>query len=168
MPILEFHLVEGRYSTAQCEQLLVESSRLYAEVLRSPLERIRVFIHSYPPTMAAVGGKPLSQGGEAAPFFHFLVLQGRPVDERQRLLTGFTDLLEKILGSDRSLIRGGCWPIPAEDWAIGGIPASVLRAAEVRARAETATTARAGTPEETAAEDPQCASPPPPIAPRPT
>lgn len=140
MPILEYNLIENEYTDAQCEQLLVESSRLYAEVLKSPLDRVRVVIHLYKPQMAATGGVPVHRGGRSAPYFHFLVLQGRPVEERHALLTGFTDLVVRILGAERALVRGGCWPISPEDWAIGGTPASVMRAAEVKARAEAAAT----------------------------
>ena len=135
MPILEYHLVEGQHSDAQCQQLLEASSVLYAEVLRSPIERVRVFVHLHRAQMVAVGGRLVSQGAASAPYFHFLVLQGRPGEERQRLLTGFTDLVERILGVQRNLIRGGCWPIAPEDWAIGGTPASEMRKAEIAARA---------------------------------
>ena len=85
----------------------------------------------------AVGGRLLSEGGAFAPYFHFLVLEGRPLDECQRLLTGFTDLVVELLGAERALVRGGCWPIPPRYWAIGGTPASVIRTAEIAARAET-------------------------------
>lgn len=138
MPILEYHLVENTYTDEQCEQLLVESSKLYAELLKSPIDRVRVLIHLYKPTMAATAGVPISRGGRSAPHFHFLVLQDRPIEDRHALLAGFTDLLVNILGVERGLVRGGCWPISPEDWAIGGTPASVMRAAEVKARADQA------------------------------
>jgi len=35
----------------------------------------------------------------------------------------------------RDLVRGSCRRVAPEDWAIGGIPASVLRKDEVEARA---------------------------------
>lgn len=138
MPVLEYHLAENQYSDDRCERLLVESSRLYAEVLQCPMDRVRVFIHLHKPSMVAVAGIPMIRGGVSAPYFHFLVLEGRSLEERHRLLTGFSDLVVNILGADRSFVRGGCWPIPPENWAIGGVPASVLRAEEVEARAETA------------------------------
>lgn len=140
MPVLEFHLAEGSCSDAQCERLLVESSRLYAEVLNSPIERVRVFIQLYRPALMATAGVPLSRGGAAAPLFYFLAMQGRPLEERQRLLAGFTDLLVEITGAERARVRGGCWLIPPEDWGIGGLPATQLRAAEIRARADAAST----------------------------
>jgi 4-oxalocrotonate tautomerase len=143
MPVLEFHLAENTYTDAQCDELLVESSKFYAQVLRSPIERVRVFIHLHKPTHAATGGVPLSRGGKPAPCFFCLMLQGRPIEEKHALLSGFTDLVVRILGAERSLVRGGAWMIPPEDWSIGGTPASVLRAAEVKARAEAETAAAA-------------------------
>jgi 4-oxalocrotonate tautomerase len=134
MPVLHFHLVEDQYSQAQCETLMTDSSKLYAEVLDCPIERVRVFINLYRPTMVAVAGITVAKGGTAAPYFEFLALAGRPLEQRQRLLTGFTDLLERILGVEKSLIRGGCWTIPAEDWCIGGAVANDLRAQEISAR----------------------------------
>lgn len=142
MPILEYHLADNQYTDAQCEQLLLQSSRLYAKVLKSPLDRVRVFIHLHKPTMVATGGVRVSEGGKPAPYFHFLVLQGRSVEEKHALLGGFTDLVVNILGAERGLVRGGCWPIPPEDWAIGGTPASVMRAAEVEARANASASAQ--------------------------
>ena len=136
MPILEYHLAEGRYTDAQVGELLLASSRLYAEVLRSSIDRVRVVAQCHRPEHVAVGGRLLSEGGVFAPYFHFLVLQGRPLDECQRLLTGFTDLVVDLLGADRTLVRGGCWPIPPRYWAIGGTPASVARTVEIAARAE--------------------------------
>lgn len=136
MPILTIHLGEGHYSDAQCEKLLVETSRLYAEVLKSPIERVRVFIQTHKPSHIAVAGVPSSQSQAKAPYFHFLVLKGRSLEERHQLLRGFTDLIVEILQVDRTLVRGGCWPIPPEDWAIGGLPASIKRADEVEARVQ--------------------------------
>ena len=136
MPILEYHLAEGRYSDAQIAQLLLASSQRYAELLRSPIERVRVFAQFYRPEHVAVGGRLLSDGAPSAPYFHFLVLEGRPLDECHALLGAFTDLVVDILQAERKLVRGGCWPIPPPYWAIGGLPASQMRSAEIAARAD--------------------------------
>lgn len=138
MPILQFHLAEEQYTDAQVSELLLESSKFYAQVLGSPLDRVRVFAQFYKPAHVAVGGRLISDGAPSAPHFQFLVLEGRPVDECHRLLSGFTDLVVNILHTQRSLVRGGCWPIPPQFWSIGGTPASVLRAQEISARAEAA------------------------------
>jgi len=138
MPILEYHLAEGRYTDAQIADLLKDSSRLYAETLQSPIERVRVFANVYNAKHVAVGGKLLSEGGTPAPYFHFLVLEGRPIEQCHALLTGFTDLVVDILKADRQFVRGGCWPIPPQYWAIAGNPASVTRVQEIAARAAAA------------------------------
>ena len=138
MPIIHFHLAEGRYPESAQRRLLVESSQLYAAVLRCPMDRVRAYLQFYPQRSIAVAGELVSEGAADAPYFHFLVLEGRSLAERHALLAGFTDLVVEVLGAERGRVRGGCWPIPPEDWAIGGTPASVARAAEVAARAAVA------------------------------
>jgi phenylpyruvate tautomerase PptA (4-oxalocrotonate tautomerase family) len=141
MPVLNFHLVEGQYSPAQCERLLLESSRFFAEVLSAPIDRVRVFITMHRPELFAVGGVLSSAGAPPAPYFTFITLEGRSLEDRQRLLRGFTDIIVEVLEVERGLVRGGIVPVAPENWAIGGEPASIKRAAEVSARAEAAKTA---------------------------
>ena len=142
MPVLNYHLVDGQYTQAQHERLLLDSSRLFAEVLQCPIDRIRVFIDLHRPELFAVGGQLVSDTDARTPYFTFIVLEGRALGDRQKLLAGFTDIVVDVLGVDRGLVRGGIVPVAPENWAIGGEPASRKRADEVRARAEAA--ARAG------------------------
>lgn len=135
MPIVEFQLPRDSYSDEQIGRLLLAASASYAEILQSPLERVRAFAQLLDPQHVAVGGKLLCSGGTPAPYFRCLVLAGRPVEQSQALLAAFTDHCVEILGAERALVRGACWPIPAEYWAIGGTPASILRKAELAARA---------------------------------
>jgi phenylpyruvate tautomerase PptA (4-oxalocrotonate tautomerase family) len=53
------------------------------------------------------------------------VLEGRAAEQRRRLLEAFTDLLVDLLGVDRKLVRGRIIQVSPDDWAIGGVPASV-------------------------------------------
>lgn len=138
MPVVNFHLVEGRATPQQEAALLKGACALYCEVLRAPLERVRAFITRHAPAHVLVAGELVGDGGPHAPVFDFIVLEGRPLEERQRLLAGFTTLLVDILGVERALVRGSCTRVHPEDWAIGGRPASELRADEVRARARRA------------------------------
>lgn len=137
MPVIQFHIVEYRYTKPQLERLLLESSKLYAEVLKSPIERVRAFVTLHQPALFAVAGKLVSSGQTDAPYFSFIVLEGRSLEERHRLHAGFTDLIVEILGADRDSVRGGCTPVHPENWSIAGTPASVAREAEIRARAKT-------------------------------
>jgi phenylpyruvate tautomerase PptA (4-oxalocrotonate tautomerase family) len=138
MPVVNFHLVEGLSTPAQDAQLLTLATQLYCAVLQAPVERVRAFITLHAPSRFAVAGVLVADGAPHAPVFDFIVLEGRPLAERQRLMVGFTDLLVDILGVRREWVRGNCRRVTPEDWCIGGQPASVLRADEVRARAEQA------------------------------
>lgn len=138
MPIVNFHLLAGHSTAEQDARLLKEASRLYAEVLQAPMERVRAFITPHAAGQFAVAGEPCSVNGLHAPFFEFIVLDGRSLEDRQRLHRDFTELLVDVLGVRRELVRGMCRRVPPEDWAIGGVPASVLRAEEVAARARVA------------------------------
>lgn len=60
MPIAHFHVVDP--TPAQQRELLVRGSQAYAEAFESPLDRVRVFVHSYPANAAAVGGVPVAEG----------------------------------------------------------------------------------------------------------
>jgi phenylpyruvate tautomerase PptA (4-oxalocrotonate tautomerase family) len=44
MPILNVHLVEGLHTAQQLERLLTEMSARYAEVLESPVDRVRAYL----------------------------------------------------------------------------------------------------------------------------
>ncbi|MBV2132559.1 tautomerase family protein [Pseudomonas sp. MAP12] len=134
MPVVNFHLLAGHSSAEQDQRLLEEASRLYSEVLKAPMERVRAFITTYPTNQFAVAGELSSSNGLHAPFFEFIVLDGRSLEDRQRLSQGFTELLVEVLGVRRELVRGRCQRVAPEDWSIGGAPASVLRADEVQAR----------------------------------
>lgn len=135
MPVVNFHLLKDSCSDEQIERLLVDASKIYSVVLNSPMERVRAFVTWHDARHFAVAGSICAVGGEHAPYFDFIVLDGRPLEERQRIALGFTDLLVQHLGVRRELVRGRCERVPPEDWAIGGKPASVLRADEVAARA---------------------------------
>lgn len=138
MPIVNFHLIEGLSTPEQEASLLLGACRLYAEVLEAPMDRVRAFITPHRPSQMAVAGDLVANNGLNAPWFDCIVLEGRSLEQRQRLLRGFTDLLVDVLGVRRDLVRGCCRRVPPEDWAIGGEPASVLRKDEVEARARAA------------------------------
>lgn len=135
MPVVNFHLIDTPANRAAVEPLLKGACALYAEVLGAPIERIRAFASFHQPAHFLAGGALCSAGGQNAPFFDFIVLDGRPLEQRHRLLAGFTELLVEVLGVERDAVRGCCRRVPPEDWAIGGVPASEKRSQEIAARA---------------------------------
>jgi 4-oxalocrotonate tautomerase family enzyme len=136
VPVLEVHLVEGDHAPAAIARLLEAASRRYAEVLESPLERIRAYATLHPREHWAVGGATgLGTDLAPAPYFTAIVLEGRPVEQHHRLLADLTDLLVDVLGATRSRVRGRIVQVPPDDWGIGGVPASGARRDEIAARA---------------------------------
>ena len=107
MPILEVHVVEGDHSPAEHARLLELLSRRYAEVLESPLERVRAYVTVHAREHWATGGVTAANpDNEPAPYFTAIVLEGRPVEQRHRLLAEFTDLIVEVLDVTRSRVRG--------------------------------------------------------------
>lgn len=140
MPVVQFHLVEGHQSDAAIGALLEEASLFYAQTLYSdvtplPIDRVRAFANLHSPQHWATAGRLASNGAKDAPFFTCLALSGRPREQLHRLLRGFTDLLAKHCQCEKAQIRGQVISIAPEDWAIGGQPASMVRAGEAQRRA---------------------------------
>lgn len=135
MPLVNFHVVEQCCTAEQRKALLKAASQLYSEVLASPMERVRAFITLRNAEECAVGGELVSNNQLHAPVFEFLVLEGRSLEERQRLMSGFTQLLVEVLGVDPTLVRGRCIRVPPRDWCIGGTGADSVREQEIAAQA---------------------------------
>jgi 4-oxalocrotonate tautomerase family enzyme len=134
MPIMQVHLQTSAYSQEQVHHFLERASTVYAEVLDSPIERVRIFIHDYPAGYIAVGGKVSSDTGVLAPFFEAFMLEGRPISQQHAVLEHITDVLVECFHSERSLVRGVCTMVSPEHWGIAGKPAAAARAAELSAR----------------------------------
>lgn len=131
MPVVNFHLSESQCNAPQGEELIRAASRLMADTLQAPLERIRVFITAYPNSRLGVAGQAVSQSGAPAPYFECTLLAGRPTEQRQNILRGMTELLVTVTGADKALIRGCCRLIAPEDWCIAGEPAAQVRQQEI-------------------------------------
>lgn len=134
MPVAHFHLVDGAYDEQSIQALLVEASRSYAEILDSPVDRTRAFVVRYMASDTAVMGQLVTDRATPAPYFSAIVLAGRPASQRQALARRFTDLIEELLGVDRSVIRGQVVEVLPENWSIAGEPASAVRSVEIDSR----------------------------------
>ena len=63
MPVAHFHLVRSTFTPVQGRELLARASAVYAEVLDSPPERIRVYLVPVEPEQLAVGGVVVADAG---------------------------------------------------------------------------------------------------------
>jgi 4-oxalocrotonate tautomerase family enzyme len=133
VPIAHIYVTDA--SPEHGRRLLLEGGLRYAAVLGAPIDRIRIVLHRLPPADVAVAGAVVAESETHAPFFTALVLAGRPVEQRHQIIAELTDLLVEVLGVDRSTVRGLVTEVDADGWGIGGVPASVVRRDEIRARA---------------------------------
>ena len=138
MPIVKFHLVDKDISDEQIEAVVEKATAIYADVLDSPIDRIRVFIELFAPNLVGVGGKLVSKGGKNAPFFEFIMMKGRSLEQRSAIAEQFTAMLADVLEVNRADIRGNCYTVEPENWSIAGSLASEIRKAEIDARAKAA------------------------------
>lgn len=67
------------------------------------MDRVRGFVRLYSPQMCLAAGEIVADGTPAAPYFEFLVLTGRPLEQRQTLRAAFTNLIVEHLGSPRAI-----------------------------------------------------------------
>ena len=139
MPITQINVPAGAFPDEAIGALLIELSGFYAatlypEAASPPVERVRAFVNEVRPQVWASGGKLVSEGGADAPYFTCLVLKGRAIEQHHALIAGFSELIAKHLGCDKAQVRGQVVTIEPDNWGIGGVPASIVRQAEIAAR----------------------------------
>lgn len=59
MPLVQIHLMEGR-PPELIEQLHTRVAALVAEIVDTPIERVRTYITEFPPEAWGIGGVPAS------------------------------------------------------------------------------------------------------------
>lgn len=62
------------------------------------------------------------------------LMEGRPREQFHSVIAAVTDVLASALGCDRKTIRILVASGDPDGWGVGGVPASVLRAAEIADR----------------------------------
>ena len=140
MPVAHINVLQG-HSRAVLRQLVVEVSETVARVLNAPKERLEVWVTEIDPDLWGVCGVPASEvlaekprESVEMPFIRMVIMEGRPLEMRHALIKEVTETVAKVLGTDQPRIRLQLTEIPPDGWGIGGVPASVARAAEIEAR----------------------------------
>ena len=141
MPAAHLNLLAG-HPRPKLHELLAEVSDAMARILDAPKERLEVWITEIDPELWAVAGEPASQVLERQPreqvempFVQMTLLAGRPVEQHHALIAEVTACVERVLGTAPGRTRVHIAEAAPDDWGIGGQPASVVRAAEIAARA---------------------------------
>ncbi|SFM45304.1 tautomerase family protein [Marinobacter pelagius] len=131
MPVVKFHVSGPRHPDQVVRKFLSEASEKYAGVLECPMDRVRAFYVSHADTdVATMGQVP----GPRSVFFEFIVLEGRSLEQRQKIAQEFSELIGRVLEVEVELVRGHCIRVEPEDWCIGGRFASDLRKSEIENR----------------------------------
>lgn len=135
MPITVLYLPCDDYSDEQIAEVANAVCLAKANVLESPIDRIRVFVNDMPMRHVSIGGQMANIDRKVAPFYETYLLEGRPASQQAAVLAAIADLLAAHLSVDISNIRGLCHMVPPSRWAIGGVPAASIRAGEIAQRA---------------------------------
>jgi len=134
MPFIRVDVATGIAPDVRA-RLLSETAALFAEITESPLDRVRSQVHELPADSFAVGGTPIAESGQQAPFITVDLLQGRPVEQHTAIIERMSVLVAEIVGVPVERTRLRVNEVPPHDWGIGGLPASELRRREIEARA---------------------------------
>jgi len=61
------------------------------------------------------------------PFIQVTMLEGRPVEVKHELMRRLTEVTAEVVGGDIQRIRVALYEVSRDEWAVGGVPMSVLR-----------------------------------------
>ncbi|MDT7837031.1 tautomerase family protein [Aquabacterium sp. OR-4] len=145
MPVANIHVLAG-HPRPVLKQLLREASMAFAQAIDAPPERLQVWITEVDPGLYALAGEPadevLARGVPRAeaeiPLIRMALMEGRPVATLHRVMADLSAAVARVLGGDPQRVRVQIDHVHPERWAIGGVPASQARAAELARRAPAA------------------------------
>lgn len=144
MPVCNVIVLKG-HPLATLKQLVVACSDTLARIIGAPKDRLEVWVTEVEPALWGLSGQPgdevlqtVSRAEVEMPFIRMMLLQGRPVEQHHQLIAEMTAVVARVLGANAERIRVQIDEVHPDRWGIGGVPASVRRAAEIAARAATA------------------------------
>ncbi len=140
MPVANIHVLAG-HPRPVLKQLLREASATFARVIEAPPDRLQVWITEVDPALYAIAGEPADEvlehtprGQAEIPLVRMALMEGRPVEMLHRVMAEMSAVVARHLGGDPQRVRVMIDPVHPDRWAIGGVPASAARAAELAAR----------------------------------
>ena len=144
MPVCHIRVLQG-HPRQQLRSIVREVSDTVARILQAPKDRLEVWITEIDPDLWGICGEPASDvlqhtpmAEAEMPFIQMVLLEGRSKEQHHALIREVTAVVARLLDTDGSRIRLHIAETKADLWGIGGVPASIKRAAEVQARADAA------------------------------
>lgn len=142
MPLIQTFILKGR-PREQVHRLIAAMTDTVARVIESPKERLRVWVSEIEPGAWGIGGVPVSllvtsekDEDTEMPLVQITLLEGRSKEQHHRLIAAVTEVVEDVLLARKDRIRVSISEVKPDSFGIGGVPASIVREAEIRARAE--------------------------------
>ena len=141
MPTAQINVLAG-HPRAALRQALANVSAAMSTSLEATPDRLAVWINEVDPALWMVNGRTAEEALASwprseieMPFVHVSVLEGRPTHVMMHLVREITEGVAHALGSKPERVRVVVHTVDPDVWGIGGVPASVLRAEELAARA---------------------------------
>ena len=141
MPVAHVHVLQGHPRPA-LQQVIADISQAMADILGAPKERLEVWVTEIDPELWGISGEPASAVLERLPrdqvempFVQMALLAGRPKEQHHALIAAITAIIERVLGTAPGRVRIQISEVAPDSWGIGGVPAAVARAEEIKARA---------------------------------
>lgn len=126
---------------AKLKQWIRESSDALSAILAAPLDRLEVWVTEIDPDLWGISGIPASEvlqhtprHDAEMPFIRMVLMEGRSVEQLHRVIAELNAITARLLDVDAGRIRIYIAHAHPDRWGIGGIPASVVRAAELTRR----------------------------------
>lgn len=143
MPIANIHVLAG-HPRPVLQQLLRDAAATFARTLEAPPDRLQVWITEIDPALYAISGEPadlvlthVPRAQAEIPLIRMALMEGRPVETIHRVMAEMSAVVARALGGDPARVRVMVDAVHPDRWAIGGVPASVARAAELASRQAT-------------------------------
>lgn len=140
MPVANLHVLNG-HPRENLKQWIRETSSALSEILAAPKDRLEVWVTEIDPELWGINGLPadevlaeMPRHDAEMPFIRMVLMEGRTVEQLHRVIAELTAITARLLEVDAGRIRVYIAHAHPDRWGIGGIPASVLRAAELKAR----------------------------------
>lgn len=137
MPVANIHVLTG-HPRPVLKAMLTEFAAVFARLMDAPMDRLQVWVTEVEPDLYVIAGEPAadlllrqSRAETENPFIRMALLEGRPTALLHRVMAELSEVVSRHLGGDPKRVRVQIDHVNAERWAIGGVPASVSRAAEI-------------------------------------